>query len=79
MKKIISFILEWSTKNKMGIYLVVGENGLARNSIVAESLEDAENLTGYKCVDITDMEVKPGVGWKFEDGKWFDDLTDNVL
>lgn len=49
------------------------------NTIIADSLEDAELATGLPCVDITELNI--GSGYVLVDGNWIhpDDYQEPIL
>jgi hypothetical protein len=52
-------------------HYAVMKSNFIDNIIIAESLEDAENLTLTTCINISDLDPMPGCGWKLkEDGSW---------
>ncbi len=57
----------------MSYYGIVKDNTIV-NVIVAESLEDANLLTGENCVEYTD-ENPIGIGWVFDGEKFVDTFT----
>jgi hypothetical protein len=52
----------------MATYAVIN-NGIVENVIVAESLEIAEQIVSFTCVEYTDQNPA-GIGWTY-DGKKF--------
>lgn len=58
----------------MANYAVMNGN-LITNVIVAESLEDAEQLTGAKCIELSTEPGSPGPGWTLQDDNtWLNPL-----
>jgi len=50
-------------------YFAVTNGSVITNTIIADSLEIAEELTGTVCFEFT-PENSVGIGWKLIDGVW---------
>lgn len=54
-------------ENNMAMFALIDENNRVLNTVVAESKEDAESVTGYTCIEYTD--INPAIiGLKYIDG-----------
>lgn len=49
-------------------YAVIQEDGVVFNTIVSDTKEIAESITGFSCVEYTDEPAEPGGTW---DGQKF--------
>jgi hypothetical protein len=50
-------------------YLVI-ENEIAVNSIIADSVEIASELTGRVCVEVEHEVGQPDIGWTYKNNKF---------